>query len=443
MEAELYSREDLPYLVVERLMQLLKFSGSSEAVIDYENPTDPDGWCVFREEDIGTRQFASPDDLSENSLLTCKGLVTAILAHAWAHRAAATVTGALNASGVPNLESWQVSRALELLVLGQTHLDRRDLPRRTTLSSVAPVNVSQDFVQGNWAVQGGVAATYQPGSFVEQSLFFDTATGEVAYLGSPQRIEGLTGRFTAFGLSVGEATGIAVSSPEWDAFDVATFAASPDMLPSDVVSLSKLSDFGWVAGWSDGFEVVLRDRYVDTGLVAHVLALVEDSGVPREYLPRELRFFSDLAGKDLDGRSNLNLVETAQAAGDFNTLLAAAEAAGLLETLTGEGPFTVFAPTDAAFNDLPGGTIEALTTPRTEGQLGMLSDILSYHVVSGKILSDDFQNGMEAGTILEGEAVQIGREAFTTVDNATITMTDIEASNGVIHVIDRVIMPGG
>ena len=135
-----------------------------------------------------------------------------------------------------------------------------------------------------------------------------------------------------------------------------------------------------------------------------------------------------------------NLVETAQAAGDFGTLLAAAEAAGLVETLTGEGPFTVFAPTDAAFAALPEGTVETLLKPENKDQL---ANILLYHVVPGKVMSTDLQDDMEAGTALEGETVMIDLDDGVKVEGATVTAADIEASNGVIHVIDSVILPEG
>ncbi|KIT15463.1 fasciclin domain-containing protein [Jannaschia aquimarina] len=135
-----------------------------------------------------------------------------------------------------------------------------------------------------------------------------------------------------------------------------------------------------------------------------------------------------------------NLVETAQAAGDFGTLLAAAEAAGLVETLTGEGPFTVFAPTDEAFAALPEGTVESLLQPENQEQL---ANILLYHVVPGKVMSTDLQDDMEADTALEGQSVTIDLDDGVMVEGATVTSADIEASNGVIHVIDSVILPEG
>jgi uncharacterized surface protein with fasciclin (FAS1) repeats len=137
------------------------------------------------------------------------------------------------------------------------------------------------------------------------------------------------------------------------------------------------------------------------------------------------------------GGHSKDIVDTAVAAGSFTTLAAALEAAGLVETLKGEGPFTVFAPTDDAFAALPEGTVEDLLKPENKDQL---TAILTYHVVPGKVMSGDLSDGMEAATV-QGSTVMIGTEGGVTVDGANVTQADIEASNGVIHVIDAVILP--
>ncbi len=134
-----------------------------------------------------------------------------------------------------------------------------------------------------------------------------------------------------------------------------------------------------------------------------------------------------------------DIVDTAVDAGSFTTLVAAVEAAGLVETLKGEGPFTVFAPTDDAFAALPEGTVETLLMPENKDQL---VQILTYHVVPGKVMSSDLSNEMMADTV-EGSPVTIMTEGGVTVNGANVTTADIEASNGVIHVIDAVIMPDG
>lgn len=131
-----------------------------------------------------------------------------------------------------------------------------------------------------------------------------------------------------------------------------------------------------------------------------------------------------------------NIVEVAAGAGSFNTLLAAAEAAGLAETLATGGPFTVFAPTDAAFAALPEGTIEALLADPAA-----LADILLYHVVSGTVTSEQVV-GLSSATSLQGSEIAIMiHDGQVMVNGATVVAVDIEASNGIIHVIDAVILP--
>lgn len=132
-----------------------------------------------------------------------------------------------------------------------------------------------------------------------------------------------------------------------------------------------------------------------------------------------------------------DIVDTAVGAGNFTTLVAAVEAAGLVETLKGEGPFTVFAPTDAAFAALPAGTVEDLLKPENKDRLVA---ILTYHVVPGKVMSTDLSEGLKAATVQGGE-VTITLDGGAKVNGAVISTADIEASNGVIHVIDSVILP--
>jgi uncharacterized surface protein with fasciclin (FAS1) repeats len=137
------------------------------------------------------------------------------------------------------------------------------------------------------------------------------------------------------------------------------------------------------------------------------------------------------------GHGGKNIVETAVEAGTFTTLVAAVEAAGLVETLTGEGPFTVFAPTDEAFAALPAGTVESLLLPEN---LDQLVSILTYHVVPGAVMSTDLTNGMTATTVQGGD-ITIDLTSGVKVNGANVVTADIEASNGVIHVIDAVILP--
>jgi uncharacterized surface protein with fasciclin (FAS1) repeats len=132
-----------------------------------------------------------------------------------------------------------------------------------------------------------------------------------------------------------------------------------------------------------------------------------------------------------------DIVDTAVDAGSFTTLVAAVEAAGLVETLKGEGPFTVFAPTDEAFAALPEGTVENLLLPENKDQLVA---ILTYHVVPGNVMSTDLTDDMTATTV-QGSDVTIDLDNGVMVQDATVVTPDIAASNGVIHVIDKVIMP--
>lgn len=132
-----------------------------------------------------------------------------------------------------------------------------------------------------------------------------------------------------------------------------------------------------------------------------------------------------------------DIVDTAAEAGTFETLLAAATAAGLVDTLKGDGPFTVFAPTDAAFAALPEGTVESLLLDENKEQL---IAILTYHVVPGKVMSTDLSDDMTAATV-QGSDIMIDLDNGVMVNQATVVAADIEASNGVIHVIDQVILP--
>jgi uncharacterized surface protein with fasciclin (FAS1) repeats len=132
-----------------------------------------------------------------------------------------------------------------------------------------------------------------------------------------------------------------------------------------------------------------------------------------------------------------NIVEIASGNKDFSTLVAAVVAAGLADTLSGNGPFTVFAPTNEAFAKLPAGTVEELLKPENKAKL---AGILTYHVVPGKVMAKDLSNGQKAKTV-NGQDVTVSTEHGVKIDTASVITADLEASNGVIHVIDSVIMP--
>ena len=137
-----------------------------------------------------------------------------------------------------------------------------------------------------------------------------------------------------------------------------------------------------------------------------------------------------------DHHKGKDIVDTAVAAGSFKTLATALKAAGLVETLKGKGPFTVFAPTDDAFKKLPAGTLEKLLADKAQ-----LTKVLTYHVVAGKVMAADVVKLTEAKTV-EGSSVKISvKDGKVKVDGANVVKTDVGASNGVIHVIDAVILP--
>ena len=134
----------------------------------------------------------------------------------------------------------------------------------------------------------------------------------------------------------------------------------------------------------------------------------------------------------------LDIVDTAVSAGQFNTLVAAVEAADLVTTLKGDGPFTVFAPTDEAFAALPEGTVENLLKPENKDQL---IAVLTYHVVPGKIMSSDIAGTATMVESVQGSELDVKATDGVTVDGATVVTADIVTDNGVIHVIERVVLP--
>ena len=137
-------------------------------------------------------------------------------------------------------------------------------------------------------------------------------------------------------------------------------------------------------------------------------------------------------------KSQPDIVDTAVSAGSFNTLVAAVQAAGLVDTLKGEGPFTVFAPTDDAFAALPDGTAETLLKPENKEQL---QAILTYHVLPGKVMSADIAGKTLTPQTVNGQTINVDASNGVKINEANVTTADIEASNGVIHVIDAVLLP--
>jgi uncharacterized surface protein with fasciclin (FAS1) repeats len=145
-----------------------------------------------------------------------------------------------------------------------------------------------------------------------------------------------------------------------------------------------------------------------------------------------------LASASFAGGHSKDIVDTAVGAGSFQTLVAAVTAADLVEVLKGDGPFTVFAPVDDAFKALPEGTLETLLKPENKDQL---SGILTYHVLAGKVMAADIAGKKLEITMVNGTTAVIDATNGVTIDGANVIQADIETSNGVIHVIDAVMLP--
>lgn len=147
-----------------------------------------------------------------------------------------------------------------------------------------------------------------------------------------------------------------------------------------------------------------------------------------------------LALSPVSAAGEKDIVDTAVGAGTFGTLVAAVQAADLVGTLKGDGPFTVFAPTDAAFAALPDGTVESLLEPGNKDQL---LAILTYHVVPARVMAGDIAGKKAQVLTVQGERLAVNARNGVKVNDATVVAADVVASNGVIHVIDKVLLPGG
>ena len=183
----------------------------------------------------------------------------------------------------------------------------------------------------------------------------------------------------------------------------------------------------------------IRTRVLAVGAVAGLVALSacgDDGNDADEATDTTAAEAEAPADSAMEEEASGTIVDVAVEAGSFETLVAAVEAAGLAETLSGEGPFTVFAPTDEAFAALPEGLVDALLLPENQEAL---TEILTYHVLDGEVLAADVAAG-EVAT-LQGEEITISTDDGVMVNDATVTMTDVLASNGVIHVIDTVLVP--
>lgn len=172
-------------------------------------------------------------------------------------------------------------------------------------------------------------------------------------------------------------------------------------------------------------------------MILPVAAACENQSTETVEPTAEVPAETDAAPTDAAPTEGETIVDIAAANGSFDTLVAAIQAAGLAETLSSEGPYTVFAPTDEAFEALPEGTLDTLLLPENQEAL---TQILTYHVVSGEILASDIETGAVA-TVEGGDVDVVADAGSVTVNGAAVTQPDIVASNGVIHVIDTVLLP--
>ena len=214
---------------------------------------------------------------------------------------------------------------------------------------------------------------------------------------------------------------------------------SGEVMAADVVGLDGQSAETALAGKSVAIKVN-ADKVILNDNVNVIITDIKASNGVIHVIDTVLLPPSDEAMSDDAMAEKMDIVDTAVADGRFTTLVAAVQAAGLVDTLKSEGPFTVFAPTDEAFAALPDGTIEALLA-----DIPALTDILLYHVVSGKVMAADVVglDGQSAETALAGKSISIKVDGDKVIlnDSVNVIITDIETSNGVIHVIDAVLLP--
>ena len=236
-----------------------------------------------------------------------------------------------------------------------------------------------------------------------------------------------------FGATAGSASGAAAGAATGGATKVAASVTSDaDPSPNDRrrkggIWLLPIALFAAI-GLGFWLSHLGKDNPSDTATAETTVAVVEESVAPA----------TEPVATDAPAAPTTNILETAKAAGSFTTLSAAVDAAGLADTLNGEGPFTVFAPTDDAFAALPAGALDALLKPENKDAL---VKILTYHVVAGTVLAADIRAG-DVATV-EGSTVKLTTEGGVTVNDAKVLTADVAASNGVIHVIDKVLLPPG
>lgn len=182
------------------------------------------------------------------------------------------------------------------------------------------------------------------------------------------------------------------------------------------------------------------EKSEDKSMMGYAEETMDEAASTTEKMAEEtVEAAEEMAEKMTGEEASKDIVETAMASGQFSTLVTAVKAADLVEALKGEGPLTVFAPTDEAFSELPEGTLEDLLKPENKEKL---ATILKYHVVAGEVMAGDIPKGQTPVATLQGADLSVEKtDTGVTVNDANVVKADIEASNGVVHVVDQVVLP--
>lgn len=287
MEAGLLTTEDLPMIVARTIRRELADRNETTLNIDLLSSVDGDGWCIGQLGETGEFvKLAARADLVENEFISCGGLHASIVAYTWSARTRAALVGALQLGGYSSADEEQISNAAIMLALGQSIGKAGVLTANgVTAQYIEDVSVAESFETGDWLPEMGATATYD--ASIIQTFFFEPKSGATAYLGTPARLPERT-------LSTGQVQDVEILpmfaiTTDWKAFDLQGFAMKPHGLPRDVYALSEYSEDQWAFEGSNGFQVILRDRYISSSATEAVLTLVQSASVPSQFLPVDIR----------------------------------------------------------------------------------------------------------------------------------------------------------
>jgi uncharacterized surface protein with fasciclin (FAS1) repeats len=279
------------------------------------------------------------------------------------------------------------------------------------------------------------AALADPEGLLTQVLLYHVVSGKVMSTDLSDGLEAATLQGEAVAFTIGDGTAM-VNDANIVAADIETTNGVIHVIDTVILPPSLLA----AVAAADEEAMMAEATPAPTEEAAEEAMMAEATPAPTEEAAEEAMAEATPAPTEEAAEEAMmaaDIVDTAVAAGNFNTLVAAVQAAGLVDALKGEGPFTVFAPTDDAFAKLPQETIDALLADPT----GDLTQILLYHVIAGKVMASDLSDGLTAATLQGGDVTFSLSDSAAMVNDATIIVTDIETSNGVIHVIDSVILP--